>query len=210
MTVFEGSWGVQMRRVFTVFVVVALAVATLVAQTAAPAGAVTPNADVVAIEAGLMQFANFTHGLNETGKFGAIVPLLSVTPGEDGVLGFSDLLDKAIVNRFPANAVTLADLAGLSTAGTDLEANGRHLVMTATPIAAPSGSTTEQLKIDFTVTRTVDAGLQINSTSPVVQLAATQGVQMNVTATGSFTVAFDTAKNFFYIVRSNTTPSLKV
>src|SRR5204862_7862841 len=116
----------------------------------APANAVTPGADVVAIEAGLTQFATFSHGLGETGKFGDVLPTLSVTPGEDGVLGFSDLLDKAIVNRFPPNAVTLADLAGLSTAGTELEANGRHLVLTATPTPAPAGSTTEQLRIDFT------------------------------------------------------------
>ena len=205
----------MLRRFIVVVVVVAVVFVGFAGINLAipsAAAAPVPDADVVALTSGLGQLSQFSKGLAETGSFAQLVSELTVSPGEPAALGFNDLLDKLIVNRVPSSAVHLADLAGLSTGagGIDLEVGGRHAVLTATPIPAPGGSTTEQLKLDFTVTRTLDSGLQISSTSPNVQLNAGQGVQANFTLTGTMTVAFDSSNSFFYLVRTASTPSVKV
>ncbi len=182
-----------------------------------PAAAVAADPGVAAITAGLAQLAAFTNlksgGLASAGSFATPVSQLTVTPGEPSTLGFDDLLDKLIVNRIPAGSSQLSDVAtALSTgaSGVDLEGGGRHAFVTATPTPAPTGTTTEQLQLDFTVTRSVDSGLQIASTSPSLQVNASHGVKADFTLTGTMTVAFDSSRSFFYLVHTASTPSLKV
>jgi len=185
------------------------------------AGAVVIDSDVVAVQNGLTQFANFSKGFASAADFGRPLPFVAVVPGAPlptlptdppGGLGFIDLLPRLLTARVASTAPQhFSDLSGLATgaAGIDLEPHGRHVVTTATTTAASAG-VPETLTLGMVVTRTVDAGLTISSASPVVQLFSSKGVATQLTLNVRLIFAYDPVANFFYLVRDATAPAFNL
>jgi Ca2+-binding RTX toxin-like protein len=178
-----------------------------------PAGAVTVDPDVVAVTAGVNQFAELSRHLGEVGELGNRLAGLDVAPGSSRALDFDTLLPKLLTTRLAAaNPSTFADLANIATGagGTDLETNGRHAVITATATKGATAADPERLTVGIDVTRTVDSGLAIVGASPKVELRSTKGVAVVVHLTSSFTFAYRPSNDTFWVERTATTPAMTV
>ena len=181
--------------------------ATITAPAAVAAPPPTADQDVQDIWNGLDALQSFTQGMATDGPLGQSLTDVALTPGGSAGLGFGDLFQKLIIARLTsANPMHLSDLvSALTTSGIDLEANGRHGVLTVT--STTSGGV-EALTFSIDVTKRVaSAPMSLSLSSPTFDFAAP--VQVDLTFHASFTVDYDTASRSVY-VDTTTAPSFTV
>ncbi|HEY3556555.1 MAG TPA: calcium-binding protein [Kribbella sp.] len=175
-----------------------------------PVAAATADPDVSATTQGLRQFGTFATGLADTGLFGKPLPYLGITPGSPDGIGLGDLFDRLIVDRIPADATKFADLEDLRTSSNLVLGDGRTGGVTAHTTAPADGSTIETLELQLRVFRTIDAPLTIDRAEPRVSFRLARGVHASLAFDASFTFAYDTVAQSFWLVRNATTPAMTI
>lgn len=200
-----------MRRIrcfLVLFTAVALGGAAQPVIAADPPPPATP--EVLATVAGVTSFAAWSQDLAAASALGERLPFVRVTPGSAAGLGLGDLLDKAIAQRLTAaDPRTFADLDNaIATGGLDL-ADGRHITVDAS-VDEPATGTVKTLTVNLRAERTVDAALDIASTTPRVDLHSAAGVKTVLGLEAHLRFAYDTATNTFFVAAGDDTPRLAV
>ncbi|HVK20939.1 MAG TPA: calcium-binding protein [Actinokineospora sp.] len=175
----------------------ALAVLGLFA-TAQPAAA--QDQDVQKILAGIGTFGDFSKALATVGKLGEALPVLGVSPG--AALGFNDLIDKTV--REPLQAKnTFAELAGTYPLG-----GGRPGSLT---IATSEAAGVKRVDATLHVTTVSDQQpVTVASASPEVGFTTSGAVDVTFTLDATLHFAYDTARDWFYLVKDGASPKFTV
>ncbi|MEJ2854471.1 MULTISPECIES: calcium-binding protein [unclassified Saccharothrix] len=185
------------RRITATLTSFALALLGLVVTTP-PARA--QDADVAAIAAGLQKFADFSRALGSVGELGKAVPLLGVSPG--GALGFQDLLAKTVHEPLK-DKEHFGDLAGSYPLGGD-----RPGTLT---VATSQNGSVQRVDVTLHVTKVADQQpVGVASSSPPLTFTTSGAVDVTFTLDATLHFAYDSAKNWFYVVKDDASPKLSV
>jgi Ca2+-binding RTX toxin-like protein len=197
-------------RTTAVVVVIALVASIAWARQVPKAFAgppVSADQNVQDIWNGLDALQSFSQGLATDGTFGQTLTDVGLTPGSPDGIGFSDLLQKLLVDRLTAaNPMHLSDLVNAlkTSSPIDLEANGRSASVSLT---SQSGGGIDSLSFDVTVNRRVASSpLTLKTTSPNFEFAAP--VQVDLAFHATFTVDYDSASREVYIDAGANAPVL--
>ena len=173
------------------------------------------SAETTAMLSGLNSWAGLSEGLGSFGALGNALPLVATTPGGSSALEFApsggekglfDLafyqpLKKKVDDLIAANTkptVEISDLDGTYTFGASPDRAG-----TLHATYSTSG-TAQQLKLDLTVTRTINTALEVSGGSSgghTINLATNKGVQIVLTFNATFYVAVDKGlSDYWYIL----------
>jgi Ca2+-binding RTX toxin-like protein len=185
------------RRSTVVVTSVALGVTGMIVS-APPAGAQT--AEVQKILAGIGAFGDFSKALGTVGKLGEALPLLGVSPG--AALGFGDLIAKTVHDPLqPKNS--FEELAGSYPLGGSRPG-------TLTVQTSQNGGVK---RVDATLHVTTVADNQpvaVASANPQVSFTTTGAVDVTFTFDATFHFAYDTARDWFYLVKDADSPRFTV
>ena len=184
------------RRVTAAVTTVALGVLGLVVTTTP---AVAQDADVQKILNGITSFADFSTALGTVGKLGEALPLLGVSPG--AALGFGDLVAKTVHDPLQSKN-TFGELAGSYPLGGDRPGT---LTVQTTP------GSVERIDVTLHVTKLADnQPVTVASASPEVSFTTSGAVDVNLTLDATLHFAYDTAKDWFYLVADGASPKFTV
>jgi Ca2+-binding RTX toxin-like protein len=147
--------------------------------------------------------AAWTSGLGDVDKLGEQLPLVTASPG--GLLGFTDLFQKAVTDEL-AGANTFNDLA--KDTNIDL-ADGRTGHLTTTVSNEGDG---KRLAIEVTVNRSVNGqGLHLASGSPKVDLTISDGITVDLKSRLALSLVWTgETDNKVYLIAGADTPRLDV
>ncbi|ONI92778.1 hypothetical protein ALI22I_02115 [Saccharothrix sp. ALI-22-I] len=180
-----------------VFTSLALALVGLVVVTP-PASAQDP--DVQKIVAGLGSFADFSRSLGTVGRLGEAVPLLGVSPGS--ALGFQDLIATTVRDPLK-DKNSFADLAGTYPLGGDRPG-------TLTVQTSQNGSV-QRVDATLHVTKVADQQpVSVASSSPAITFTTSGAVDATLTLDATLRFAYDSAKDWFYLVKDDASPRMTV
>lgn len=186
------------RRVTAALTSFALTVLGLVVTT--PSAHAAQDADVAAIAAGLQEFADFSRALGSVGELGKAVPLLGVSPG--GALGFQDLVAKTIHEPLK-DKEHFSDLAGSYPLGGD-----RPGTLT---VATSQNGSVQRVDVTLHVTKVADQQpVSVASSSPPLTFTTSGAVDVTFTLDATLHFAYDSARQWFYVVKDDASPKLSV
>ncbi|MEV4317067.1 calcium-binding protein [Actinocrispum sp. NPDC049592] len=167
-----------------------------VVVTAQPA--VAQNQDVQKILAGIKSFGDFSTALATVGKLGEALPLLGVSPG--GALGFADLVTKTVHDPLQGKNA-FADLAGSYPLTGDR--TGTLTVQTS----QSNGVERVDATLQFT---TVAQNQPVSVADPKVNLTTSGAADVDFTFDATLHFAYDTTRDWFYLVKDAQSPKFTI
>lgn len=185
------------RRATAALTSVALALFGLFAT---PPVAVAQEAHVTKILNGISAFADFSKALKTVGKFGEALPVVGVSPG--AALGLDDLIAET-VHKPLKDKNGFADLAGSYPL-----AGGRPGTLTI-----QTSDVAGVKRVDATLHLTTVADKQpisVASASPEVSVTTSGAVDVTFTLDATLRFAYDTARDWFYVVKDGASPKFTV
>jgi Ca2+-binding RTX toxin-like protein len=198
-------------RRFLATLVISSVVVAYVGVAVLPASATGPDQSTSDVEAGITSLASVIGQLSGVGQLGQTIPTLSLAPGGPSGIGLDTLLGQTLSGPLAGNFGGATDLDGLvaklnGVTGTTLpDGTSRQVSIVASHNSAGGVDT---IPLTLSVTRTVDAGLAVSSTSPQFQFSSSGGVSVQLTAALHVDLNYRASDRFFSLTHSATTPSL--
>lgn len=185
------------RRFTAAFTAFALGLLGLVAFTPP---AVAQDAVVTRIVNGLKAFGDFSRALGTVGRLGEALPLLGVSPG--AALGFEDLIAKTVHDPLK-DKEKFADLAGTYPLAGDRPG-------TLTVQTSDIGGV-KRVDVTLHVAKVADRQpVSVAGASPAITFTTSGAVDVSLTLDATLRFAYDTAKDWFYLVKDDASPKFTV